>query len=84
MKKIVGLSDEASNIVLTLAKQAGYDVDTMKKPYPGGFPKDDLQVLEDFAQLIIEHCADLVQVPGNSWPAGLIRRTLLKYEQESQ
>ena len=38
-----------------LAAQAGFDVEALKT-YPGGWPREDLLVLEDFAQLIMEEC----------------------------
>jgi len=44
-----------NELILKLAAQAGFDVDALKT-YPGGWPREDLLVLEDFAQLIMEEC----------------------------
>lgn len=43
-------------ILKTLASQAGFDVDTLCSPYPGGFPKEDMLVLDAFAELILQKC----------------------------
>jgi len=39
--------------------EAGIDVERLRM-YPGGFPREDLLVLEDFAELIVRECADFV------------------------
>jgi hypothetical protein len=41
--------------ILELAQQAGFDIEALKM-YPGGWPREDLLVLEDFAQLIMKEC----------------------------
>lgn len=46
--------------ILELAEQAGFDVETLVRPYPGGFPREDMLALESFAQLIVEECANFV------------------------
>jgi hypothetical protein len=39
-----------------LMVKAGFDVEKLRI-YPGGFPREDLLVLEDFAELIVRECA---------------------------
>jgi hypothetical protein len=41
-----------------LLEQAGFDVERLLAPHPGGFPKDDFLVLESFAKLIVDECMD--------------------------
>jgi hypothetical protein len=36
-----------------LAAQAGFDVERLRAPYPGGFPREDILALESFAELIV-------------------------------
>jgi hypothetical protein len=49
--------------ILELMVKAGIKVDSLKM-YPGGFPREDLLVLEDFAKLIIQECKQAVlEVP---------------------
>jgi hypothetical protein len=40
-----------------LAAQAGFDVERLRAPYPGGFPREDMLALESFAELIVKECA---------------------------
>lgn len=42
---------------LELMAQAGVDVDKLRM-YPGGFPREDLLVLEDFARLVVQACVE--------------------------
>jgi hypothetical protein len=42
--------------ILKLMTEAGFDVEKLRM-YPGGWPREDLLVLEDFAQLIVKECA---------------------------
>lgn len=42
-----------------LAVQAGFDIEQLKQ-YPGGFPREDLLLLESFAELIVRECIDVV------------------------
>ena len=42
-----------------LAAQAGFDVERLRAPYPGGFPREDMLALESFAELIVKECADV-------------------------
>ena len=39
--------------------EAGFAVEKLRT-YPGGWPREDLLVLEDFAKLIIKECSDIV------------------------
>ena len=41
-----------------LMAKAGIDVERLRM-HPGGFPREDLLVLEDFAQLIVKECAGI-------------------------
>jgi hypothetical protein len=43
-----------------LASQAGFDVDRLRSPHPGGFPREDMLALESFAELIVRECANVV------------------------
>ena len=45
--------------ILELAKKAGIDVTALSGTYIGGFPREDMIVLNDFAELIIEECANV-------------------------
>lgn len=42
-----------SGRILELMKQVGIDVERLRM-YPGGFPREDLIILEDFAKLVIQ------------------------------
>jgi hypothetical protein len=44
--------------ILELMAEAGIDVERLRM-HPGGWPKEDLLVLEDFAKLIVKECADI-------------------------
>lgn len=41
-----------------LMTEAGIDVERLRM-HPGGWPREDLLVLEDFAQLIVRECCDI-------------------------
>jgi hypothetical protein len=41
--------------ILELMTEAGINVEALRM-YPGGFPREDLLVLQDFAKLIIKEC----------------------------
>jgi hypothetical protein len=41
--------------ILKLMAEAGFDVEKLRT-YPGGWPREDLLVLEDFAKLIVREC----------------------------
>jgi len=45
-----------NELILKLMTEAGFDVEKLRM-YPGGWPREDLLVLEDFAQLIVKECA---------------------------
>lgn len=47
--------------ILELLAQAGFDVEALREPYPGGFPREDLVCLDAFAKLIVKECAMLVE-----------------------
>lgn len=40
----------------SLASQAGFDVERLRAPHPGGFPREDMLALESFAELIVREC----------------------------
>jgi hypothetical protein len=46
-----------------LMAEAGYDIEALKM-YPGGFPREDLLVLESFAQLIVNDVLNIVAIGG--------------------
>jgi hypothetical protein len=39
--------------------EAGFDVEKIRM-YPGGFPREDLIILEDFAKLIVEDVLEIL------------------------
>lgn len=41
--------------ILELMTKAGFDVEKLRM-YPGGWPREDLLVLQDFAELIVKEC----------------------------
>jgi hypothetical protein len=45
--------------ILELMVKAGFDVEKLRM-YPGGFPREDLIILEDFAKLIAEECVEVL------------------------
>ena len=45
--------------ILELMTKAGFDVEKLRM-YPGGWPREDLLVLQDFAELIVRECIDTV------------------------
>jgi len=44
--------------ILELMTKAGFDVEKLRM-YPGGWPREDLLVLQDFAELIVRECANI-------------------------
>ena len=50
--------------ILELMTKAGFDVEKLRM-YPGGWPREDLLVLQDFAELIVREC---VQTLINNTP----------------
>ena len=52
--------------ILELMTKAGFDVEKLRM-YPGGWPREDLLVLQDFAELIVKYCATICNtVSGDS------------------
>jgi len=49
--------------ILKLMAEAGFDVEKLRM-YPGGWPREDLLVLEDFAQLIVKEVFDCIANEG--------------------
>jgi hypothetical protein len=47
-----------------LAAQAGFDVAALTRPYPGGFPREDILALESFAELIIDEVYSFLLDPS--------------------
>lgn len=45
----------------SLASQAGFNVERLRAPYPGGFPREDMLALESFAQLIVEEMCGMME-----------------------
>ena len=39
-----------------IAEMSGIDIDALSKPHPGGFPREDMLILNDFANSIIKEC----------------------------
>ena len=46
--------------ILELMTKAGFDVEKLRM-YPGGWPREDLLVLQDFAELIVRECVSIVE-----------------------
>ena len=49
--------------ILELMTKAGFDVEKLRM-YPGGWPREDLLVLQDFAELIVRECAQKLEDDG--------------------
>ena len=49
--------------ILKLMAEAGFDVEKLRM-YPGGWPREDLLVLEDFAQLVVKEVFDCIANEG--------------------
>jgi len=49
--------------ILKLMTEAGFDVEKLRM-YPGGWPREDLLVLEDFAQLVVKEVFDCIANEG--------------------
>ena len=47
--------------ILELMTKAGFDVEKLRM-YPGGWPREDLLVLQDFAELIVRECINEIHV----------------------
>ena len=45
--------------ILELMAKAGFDVEKLRT-HPGGWPREDLLILQDFAKLIINDCVRVV------------------------
>ena len=56
-----------------LAAQAGFDVERLRAPYLGGFPREDMLALESFAELIVRECLDqlFVSDPNEDFDKGI-------------
>ena len=50
--------------ILELAAQAGFDVERLMAPHPGGFPREDMLALEGFAELIVSKVFDCIADEG--------------------
>jgi hypothetical protein len=57
-----------------LAAQAGFDVERLRAPYPGGFPREDMLALESFAELIVKECATIADQPSGWKPGHNVRK----------
>jgi hypothetical protein len=49
--------------ILKLMTEAGFDVEKLRM-YPGGWPREDLLILQDFAQLIVKEVFDCIANEG--------------------
>ena len=57
-----------------LMAQAGFDVKALEM-YPGGFPREDLLVLESFAELIVRKCLSDCEAVKEQFYNGVIATT---------
>jgi hypothetical protein len=48
-----------------IASQAGFDVERLRAPHPGGFPREDMLALESFAELIVKECLTFCEYRGD-------------------
>ena len=39
-----------------LVSQAGFDVERLRAPHPGGFPREDMLALESLVELVVKEC----------------------------
>ena len=53
--------------ILELMTKAGFDVEKLRM-YPGGWPREDLLVLQDFAELIVRECIEVVKWTPSQFP----------------
>ena len=44
-----------------LARQAGFNVDLLRAPYPGGFPREDILALESLVELVLQKILDQLE-----------------------
>lgn len=44
-----------------LADQAGFNVEKLMEPCIGGWPREDILVLESFARLIVQECSKVAE-----------------------
>ncbi len=51
-----------------LCQHAGFDVAALIKPYPGGFPREDLLALESLVTLVVEECVEIVSIWSDEEP----------------
>jgi len=49
--------------ILKLMAKAGFDVEKLRM-YPGGWPREDLLILQDFAQLVVKEVFDCIANEG--------------------
>jgi len=49
--------------ILKLMAEAGFDVEKLRM-YPGGWPREDLLILQDFAQLVVKEVFDCIANEG--------------------
>ena len=49
-----------------LAEQAGFNIEKLMEPYPGGFPREDILALESFAELIVRECMVLCKTSAGN------------------
>ena len=63
--------------ILELMTKAGFDVEKLRM-YPGGWPREDLLVLQDFAELIVRECCDIF-VELRTRPADLAVKDVKKH-----
>jgi hypothetical protein len=47
-----------------LCQHAGFDVAALIKPYPGGFPREDMLALESLVTLVVEECMGIANSIG--------------------
>ena len=43
-----------------LVSQAGFDVERLRAPHLGGFPREDMLALESLVELVVRECRDIV------------------------
>ena len=64
--------------ILELAAQAGFDVERLMAPHPGGFPREDMLALEGFAELIVQECIGVIGEENYAMLTGKAYCTRLK------
>ena len=62
----------------SLASQAGFDVERLRAPHSGGFPREDMLALESFAELIVKEMLQTCE-EHPAWTGRMIGEQIKQY-----